>query len=118
VPSPARSGFSSHGARLWTSISSKWRGAHWGSHQGQPSSWEVAVAAHDGGTNTLGSIDDGGQLRCSSGLNKRSGSLATGSSCFLEPSIIASGGGRQCATMVARVRCFASQNLGDLSHYL
>jgi hypothetical protein len=41
-------------------ISSKWRGAHGGSHLGQRPSWEVAVVAHDGGATSTGSVDDGG----------------------------------------------------------
>jgi hypothetical protein len=75
-------------------ISSKRRGAHGGSHLGQRSSWEVAVVAHDGGATSTGSVDDGGWLWCSSGLNKTSGSLAMGSSCFPRPSTVVSGGGR------------------------
>jgi hypothetical protein len=87
-----------------------------GSHLGHQSSWEVVVAARDDGATPLGSVDDGGQLQCSSGLNKRSGSFATGSSCFPKPSIAASGDGKWRAA-AARVRHFAGQNPGDLSHY-
>jgi hypothetical protein len=89
VPSPVRSRFSGHGTRLWMGISSKWRGARGGSHQGQRSSWDVEVVAHDGGAIPSGLVDDGGRLRCSSSLNKRLGSLATGSSYFPKPSIAA-----------------------------
>jgi hypothetical protein len=103
VPSLARSGFSIHSAWLWMGIRSKQRGAHGGSHLGQQSSWEVAVVACNGGATPSGSVDDGGWLRCSSGLNKRSGSLATGSSCFPKPSIAVTGGGRRRATTAARV---------------
>jgi hypothetical protein len=103
VPTLAGSRFSSHGARLSIGTSSKWRGARGGSHLGQQSSWEAAVAARDGGTTPSGLVDDGGQLRCSSGLNKRSGSFATESSCSLKPSIAASGGRRWRAMAMARV---------------
>jgi hypothetical protein len=103
VPSPVRSGFSGHGAWLWMGISSKRRGARGGSHLGQRSSWEVAVVAHGGGTTPSGSVDDGGWLRCSSGLNKRSGSLAMGSSCFPQAFNCGDRGGRWRAMMTARV---------------
>jgi hypothetical protein len=55
------------------------------------------------GDNDCGSVDDGGRLWFSSDSNKRSGSLTTGSLCFLKPSIVVSGGGRWCAMMTARV---------------
>jgi hypothetical protein len=60
APTPARSGFSGHGAWLSMGISSKQRGAHMCSHLGQQSSWEVTVAAHDGGATPSGLVDDGG----------------------------------------------------------
>jgi hypothetical protein len=59
--------------------------------------------ARDGGTTPPGSIDDGDRLRFSSGSNKRSGSLAMGSSCFPKPSIAVSGDGRRLATTTTRV---------------
>jgi hypothetical protein len=59
--------------------------------------------AHDGGTTPPGLVDDGGRLRFSSGSYKRPGSLATGSSCFLKPSIAVSSDGRWRATTTARV---------------
>jgi hypothetical protein len=34
APSPVRSSFLGHGARLSVGISSKWRGTRWGSHLG------------------------------------------------------------------------------------
>jgi hypothetical protein len=94
VPSPVRSGFSGHDGWLWMAISSKRRVARGGSHLGQRSSWEVVVAARDGGATPSVSVDDDGWLRCSFSLNKRSGSLAIGSSCFPKPSITVSNGGR------------------------
>jgi hypothetical protein len=74
--------------------------------------------ACDGGTTPPGSVDDGDRLHFSSGSNKRSGSLAMGTSCFPEPSIAVSYGGRRCAMAAARVRCFVCQNLGYFSRYL
>jgi hypothetical protein len=59
--------------------------------------------AHNGGRTPPGLVDNGGWLRFSSGSNKRSGSLAMGSSCFPKPSIAVSGGGSRRATMAARV---------------
>jgi hypothetical protein len=60
------------------------------------------VARYSGATPS-GSVDNGGWLWCTSGLNKRPGSFAMGSSCSPKPSIVASGGGRRRATVVARV---------------
>jgi hypothetical protein len=59
--------------------------------------------ARDGGTTPLGSVDDGGRLQFSSGSNKRSGSLATGSSCFPRPLVVVSGGGKWRVMMAAMV---------------
>jgi hypothetical protein len=103
VPTLVGSRFSGRGARLSMGISSKRRGARGGSHLGQQSSWEAAVAAHDGGATLSGLVDNGGRLRCSSGLNKRSRSFATESSSSLKPSIAASGSRRWRAMAVARV---------------
>jgi hypothetical protein len=61
------------------------------------------TVAHDASTTLSGSVDDGGRLQVSFGTNKRSKSLATGSSYFPNLSIAASGGGRRRATTAARV---------------
>jgi hypothetical protein len=60
APTLVRSGFLGHGPWLSTGISSKWRGARGGSHIGQRSSWEAALAARDGGATPSSSVDDGG----------------------------------------------------------
>jgi hypothetical protein len=59
--------------------------------------------ARDDGATPSGSVDDGGRLRCSSGLNKRWRCLVMGSSCFPKPSIAVSGGERWRVMMTARV---------------
>jgi hypothetical protein len=89
---PTSSGFSGYGSWLLMGISSKQGRARRDSHLGQLSSREAAIAARDGGADLAGSVDDGGSLRCTTGLNERPGSYATWSLCSSRPSIAVSGG--------------------------
>jgi hypothetical protein len=93
------------GSGAWeaTGLRAKWRAARGDSYLGQRWRRKATIVARDGGTTPPGSVDDDGRLRFSSGSNKRSGSLATGSSCFPKPSIAVSGSGRWRAMAAARV---------------